>query len=253
MKKILYAMLALFGILVLGACSDDKNQANNMASEKVYKVGIAANYPPFDFVKDTQITGFDVDLLEEIAKRENFKLEWVNMSFDGLIPALKSGKIDMIASAMSSTPQRLSSMDFSNTYFNTKNLYLKLKTDSSLSNKESLEGKKIGVQLGTIQENAAKMIPNSQVVASEEMLAAILALKAGKVDAVLTDKDIGKGYLKTNDELEAFLEEDDGSSGFCIAFDKGQNAELIQKINTALEKIKSDGTYQKIVEKYDLQ
>ncbi|AJC87499.1 amino acid ABC transporter, permease/substrate-binding lipoprotein [Campylobacter insulaenigrae] len=253
MKKILYAMLALFGILVLGACSDDKNQANNMASEKVYKVGIAANYPPFDFVKDTQITGFDVDLLEEIAKRENFKLEWVNMSFDGLIPALKSGKIDMIASAMSSTPQRLSSMDFSNTYFNTKNLYLKLKIDSSLSNKESLEGKKIGVQLGTIQENAAKMIPNSQVVASEEMLAAILALKAGKVDAVLTDKDIGKGYLKTNDELEAFLEEDDGSSGFCIAFDKGQNAELIQKINTALEKIKSDGTYQKIVEKYDLQ
>ncbi len=125
MKKILYTTLALFCALVLGACSSDKSQANNTSSEKIYKVGIAANYPPFDFIKDTKITGFDVDLLEEIARREKFKLEWINMSFDGLIPALKSGKIDMIASAMSSTPQRLNSMDFSKTYFNTKNLYLK--------------------------------------------------------------------------------------------------------------------------------
>ncbi|EAL5740913.1 transporter substrate-binding domain-containing protein [Campylobacter lari] len=252
MKKILYVVLALFGILALGACSSDKNQAS-ASGEKVYKVGIAANYPPFDFIKDAKITGFDVDLLEEIAKRENLKLEWVNMSFDGLIPALKAGKIDMIASAMSSTPQRLTSMDFSDTYFNTKNLYLKLKTDSSVSDKQSLEGKKIGVQLGTIQESAAKAIPNAQVVASEEMLAAILALKAGKIDVVLTDKDIGKGYLKTNEELEAFLEENDGSSGFCVAFDKGKQTELVQKINAGLEKVKADGTYQKIVEKYDLQ
>lgn len=252
MKKILYVVLVLFGILALGACSSDKSQAS-ASGEKVYKVGIAANYPPFDFIKDAKITGFDVDLLEEIAKRENLKLEWVNMSFDGLIPALKAGKIDMIASAMSSTPQRLTSMDFSDTYFNTKNLYLKLKTDSSISDKQSLEGKKIGVQLGTIQESAAKAIPNAQVVASEEMLAAILALKAGKVDAVLTDKDIGKGYLKTNEELEAFLEENDGSSGFCVAFDKGKQTEFIQKINAGLEKVKADGTYQKIVEKYDLQ
>lgn len=252
MKKILYFVLALFSMLALGACSSEKNQAS-ASEEKVYKVGIAANYPPFDFIKDTKITGFDVDLLEEIAKRENLKLEWVNMSFDGLIPALKAGKIDMIASAMSSTPQRLNSMDFSNTYFNTKNLYLKLKTDSSISDKQSLEGKKIGVQLGTIQENAAKAIPNAQVVAGEEMLAAILALKAGKVDVVLTDKDIGKGYLKTNEELEAFLEEDDGSSGFCIAFDKGKDTELVQKINSGLEKVKADGTYQTLIEKYDLQ
>lgn len=252
MKKILYVVLTLFSILAFGACSSDKNQGS-VSKEKVYKVGIAANYPPFDFIKDAKITGFDVDLLEEIAKRENLKLEWVNMSFDGLIPALKAGKIDMIASAMSSTPQRLNSMDFSNTYFNTKNLYLKLKTDSSISDKQSLEGKKIGVQLGTIQESAAKAIPNAQVVAGEEMLAAILALKAGKVDAVLTDKDIGKGYLKTNEELEAFLEEDDGSSGFCIAFDKGKDAELVQKINSGLEKVKADGTYQALIEKYDLQ
>lgn len=75
MKKILYVVLALFGILALGACSSDKNQSS-VSSEKVYKVGIAANYPPFDFVKDAKITGFDVDLLEEIAKRENLKLEF---------------------------------------------------------------------------------------------------------------------------------------------------------------------------------
>lgn len=249
MKKIFYALLITFSVLFLGACSSEK-QANK---DEVLKVGIAANYPPFDFIKDGNITGFDVDLLEEIAKREKLKLEWVNMSFDGLIPALKAGKIDMIASAMSLTPQRLTSMDFSDTYFNTKNLYLKLKTDSSITDKTSLEGKKIGVQLGTIQESAAKTITNAQVVASEEMLGAILALKAGKVDAVLVDKDIGKGYLKTNEDLVSFFEENDGSSGFSIAFDKGKQTELIKKINASLEQIKTDGTYQKIVEKYELQ
>lgn len=80
-----------------------------------------------------------------------------------MIPALKSGKIDMIASAMSATDERRQSVDFTKPYYMSKNLYLKLKNNDSLQTKNDLEGKKIGVQLGTLQENTAKAIKNAQV------------------------------------------------------------------------------------------
>ena len=78
------------------------------ANAQTIKVGTNATYPPFEFVNEqNQITGFDMDLMAEIAKKVGFKFEIVNISFDSLIPALKAGKIDIIAAAMSATPERL--------------------------------------------------------------------------------------------------------------------------------------------------
>lgn len=217
------------------------------------RVGTAANYPPFEFISDTKITGFDIDFMKEIAKRAKFEIKFVNMSFDGLIPALKGGKIDMIASAMSATDDRRKSVDFSDSYYSTENLFLKRKNDDKITDKTKLVGKKIGVQLGTVQEMAAKKIKDANVVPSEEMVGAILALKSNKVDAVLVDSSIGYGFLKKNDDLMEFLKEPDGSEGFSFAFDKDKQKELITKINEAIKSIKADGFFDKLLEKYDLK
>lgn len=74
--------------------------------------------------------------------KNGIKIVWVETNFDGLIPALKSGKIDMIASAMSATDERRQSVDFTKPYYMSKNLYLKLKNNDSLQTKNDLEGKK---------------------------------------------------------------------------------------------------------------
>ncbi|CAM4037700.1 transporter substrate-binding domain-containing protein [Campylobacter armoricus] len=246
MKK-LYVVLALFSLLILGACS---KQADNQ--NKVLKVGIEASYPPYEFIQDGKLSGFDVDIIEELSKRANFKIEFVNMSYDALIPALMGKKIDLIISSMGITPQRTQNVDFSISYFKDKNVYLKHK-DSDFLQKDDLKSKNICVLLGSIQENAAKQILNAKVVANESMLNCFLSLDAKKTDAVVTDKASAMNFLKQYPNINTFYEEDDGSEGFGIAFRKNEFKDLIFKVNQYLEEMKKDGTLEKFLVKYNLK
>ena len=224
MKKIFALLLA--ALATLGAAE--------------LKIGTAANYPPFEYVDEqNKITGFDMDLVAELAKRAGFEYKIVNMSFDGLIPALKTGKIDTVASAMSATDDRRKSIDFTQAYYATENIYLRAKGNDAIVSKDALNGKRVGVQQGTVQEIAANAIAGAKVVPAE--------------DAVVLDSSIGYGFLKKNPELEEFYKENDGSEGFSMAFDKGKQAGLIAKINAALDEMKKDGSYDKLLEKYDLK
>ncbi|EOH9743587.1 transporter substrate-binding domain-containing protein, partial [Campylobacter jejuni] len=101
MKKIFNVVLVALIGLFLNACNDSKNKETNVSIE--LKVGTTPNYKPFNYKENSKLTGFDTDLVEEIAKKNGIKVVWVETNFDGLIPALKAGKIDMIASAMSAT------------------------------------------------------------------------------------------------------------------------------------------------------
>ena len=234
------------------ACSDTSVTNNDSNASLSLRVGTAPNYKPFDYKEDAKLTGLDIDLVNEIAKREGIELTWVEMSFDGLIPALKTGKIDMIASAMSATEDRRKSVDFSDVYYTTKNLYIKKKDNEVLNSKEDLEGKIIGVQLGTLQEPAAKAIKDTKVQSNESLSVVIMELKEGKIDAVVADKDVSTGYLKENADLIGFFEEEDGSEGFSFAFDKDKQKEAIEKFNKGLKDLKADGTYDQILTKYEL-
>lgn len=241
MKKILSFFV---GVLV----------AFGFANAADIRVGLAANYPPFEFINDqNKITGFDLDLLEEISKKAGFTYEIVNMSFDGLIPALKSGKLDAIMSAMSATDERRKAVDFTDPYFHTKNVYIKQAKNTNLKSKDDLNGKKVGVQLGTVQEMAVQKIPGVKITANSETYSVVMALKSGKIDALCFDDLVGAEYLKKNSDLVAFFNEPDGSEGFSIAFDKNKQTNLIKKINQALKDIKKDGSYDKILEKYGLK
>lgn len=251
MRKI-FAFLVAFLSLFVVACSDTSTTNNDSNASLSLRVGTAPNYKPFDYKEDAKLTGLDIDLVNEIAKREGIELTWVEMSFDGLIPALKTGKIDMIASAMSATEDRRKSVDFSDVYYTTKNLYIKKKDNETLNSKEDLEGKIIGVQLGTLQEPAAKAIKDTKVQSNESLSVVIMELKEGKIDAVVADKDVSTGYLKENADLISFFEEEDGSEGFSFAFDKDKQKEAIEKFNKGLKDLKADGTYEQILTKYEL-
>ena len=109
------------------------------------------------------------------------------------------------------------------------------------------------MQQGTVQELAANAINGVKVVPSEDTVPLIMGLKVGKFDAVILDSSIGYGFIKKNPELEAFFKEVDGSEGFSIAFDKGKESALIEKINQILDEMKKDGSYEALLKKYDLK
>ncbi|MBR8462522.1 transporter substrate-binding domain-containing protein [Campylobacter sp. faydin G-105] len=253
MKKILSFIAT--ALLFVGCVSDTEKESTKTETnigEKILRIGMSMDYPPFDYLDSSnKPTGFDVDMIAEVAKRINLKYELNNISFDGLIPALKSGKIDAILSSMSATAERRGSVDFTNTYFIGENIYLRQKgADITMDN---IEGKRIGFQQGTIQELVAKAVKDAKIMPSDAMPAAILALKAGKVDIVITDASTGLSYIKQNPDIESFHKELDGSEGLSMAFDKGKHTELIAKINKALKDMKKDGSIDKILVKYELK
>ncbi|MBM0637792.1 basic amino acid ABC transporter substrate-binding protein [Campylobacter sp. VicNov18] len=251
MKKISNIIFFGLSMLFLIACSDPKTpQANTQIQ---LKVGTAPNYKPFNYKENSKLTGFDTDLVEEIAKKNGIKIIWVETNFDGLIPALKAGKIDMIASAMSATDQRRQSVDFTKPYYQSKNLYLKLKSNDTLQTKSELEGKKIGVQLGTLQEITAKSIKNAQIQSNKDLNIAILALKNNKIDAIIADEDTAKGFLAENPQLISFYQETDGGEGFSFAFDKDKQKEILKKFDQSIAELKDNGFYDLLIKKYNLE
>ncbi|EAI9196871.1 basic amino acid ABC transporter substrate-binding protein [Campylobacter coli] len=256
MKKFLTAFLVAFMGLFLTACQNTKtenNTSNETNATLTLKVGTAPNYKPFNYKQDSKLTGFDTDLVEEIAQKNGIEIVWVETNFDGLIPALKAGKIDMIASAMSATDERRQSVDFTKPYYMSKNLYIKLKNNEALQTKTDLEGKKIGVQLGTLQENTAKAIKDVQVQSNKDLNIAVLALKNNKIDAILADQDTAKGFLAENPDLVSFYQETDGGEGFSFAFDKDKQKEVIEIFNKGIDEAKANGFYDSLVKKYKLE
>ncbi|HEB9337386.1 TPA: basic amino acid ABC transporter substrate-binding protein [Campylobacter coli] len=256
MKKFLTTFLVAFIGLFLTACQNTKtenNTSNEANATLTLKVGTAPNYKPFNYKQDSKLTGFDTDLVEEIAQKNGIEIVWVETNFDGLIPALKAGKIDMIASAMSATDERRQSVDFTKPYYMSKNLYIKLKNNETLQTKTDLEGKKIGVQLGTLQENTAKAIKDAQVQSNKDLNIAVLALKNNKIDAIVADQDTAKGFLAENPDLVSFYQETDGGEGFSFAFDKDKQKEVIEIFNKGIDEAKANGFYDSLVKKYELE
>lgn len=252
MRKILQ-LLCIGFLLFFIACS--KNEVCD-GNDKELRVGVNAEYPPFEYKQNAKIVGFDIDLLDAISKKVGFNYTLSNMSFDGLIPALKACKIDMVISSMSATQERMKQVDFSIPYYEGETLYIKRKDSSEAVGKDYIKGKKVGVMVGTVQEQAIKKIKDEykiDLTVSESILGSILNLKSGKVDVVLADYATAQGYINENKELVGFYHEGDGSEGLSIAFNKGKHAELLAKINNAIKELKENGEYDKIIAKYNLK
>lgn len=249
MKKFLLTLL----ILVLGIIScGSKQESNANTGKKKLIVGTDGVFPPFGYMENGKVIGFDMDLITELAKEAGYEVEFKVQTFDSLIPALKSGKLDVIASGMSATTERKQSVDFTDEYFMSKQVYLRKKGNEALNSKESLSGKKIGVQLGTIQEIEAKKINGAVVVPNEATATIIMDLNAGKNDVVILEDIVALEYIKKNPELEIFFEEK-LEAGMAFAFDKGKNTELVAKFNEGLKKLKENGKYDELIKKYGLK
>lgn len=255
----LFALLLffLFGIgsaLGLSGCGAAPAASKPAASaaKKVIRAGMDAAYPPFGFqdMDKKEYMGFDVDIIKAIGKEEGFDVEVRNVNFDGLIPALQSGDLDVAINDITITEDRKKSVDFSKRYY-IAGLGVVVKSDNnSIQKKEDLSGKTLGVTIGSTGEEAARKIAGANVRVYSTLSDAFLDLKQGAVDCVVNDIPTNEYYVaKTSDKSVktapvALTTEDLG-----IAVKKG-NKELLTKIDDGLAKMKKNGEFAKIYKKW---
>jgi len=212
-----------------------------------------ASYPPFEFVdSDNKIQGFDVDLANALCKEMDATCTFTNQAFDSLIPSLKFRRFDAVMAGMDITPDREKQVLFSKPYYDNSAIFIAQK--GKMADVAALKGKRVGVQNGTThQKYLSDKHSDITVVPYDSYQNAVLDLKNGRIDAVFGDTAVVNEWLKQNANLaplgEKVTDKDYFGTGLGIAVRQG-NSELQGKFNTALEKIKADGTYKTIYSKW---
>lgn len=252
MKKplLVLAVFLLAGSVAVSALAADTLEA--VTKKGVLVAGVKDTAPPFGFLdRDTgEIVGYEVDLLQAVAKKLGVKLQLKAVTSSNRIPELIGGKIDIIAATMSRTPDRGKLIDFSDTYLTTGQKFLvKAGTVKTL---KDLEGKKIATAKGSTSELVVrKAVPSAKIELFDNYLQAAFALKRGEVDAVTTDGGILYGMLAMAKEREKYDIPDIRISKeeYVMGVRKGDRR-LLDAVNGVLQDLSTSGDGMKIFDKW---
>ena len=206
MFKIL-VLLSTITLIIIGCTKKEEN--------KLY-VGTNAEFQPFEYREGNKIVGFDIDLINEISKICDFNVEIVDMQFDGLLPSMEAKKIDLIIAGMTKTDEREKFVNFSEPYYNSKQVIIVHKDNEDIKSFDNLSGKKVGVVLGYIGDLIVSDMTNVDVEKFNAVSETILALKSAKVDAIVLDYEAAKNYVSQNKELK-LIETDSANEEYAIA------------------------------------
>ncbi len=242
-----WKLLALFVILALLVTAVTGCQKK---STKLI-VGTSADYPPFEFMNDqNQFDGFDVKLMEEIARRLNYEIEWQDIAFDGLIGSLQTGKIDLIIAAMSATPERAQQVAFTDPYYIGKDAVLVADGSTlTIGAKEDLAGKIVGVQTGTIQDSwVTDNLADTEIRRYERAEQAVQDLKSGRIEVVALDYFAASAFLKQGG-VKLALETNFSDEHMSIAAPLG-STELLADLNRVIRELQAEGFIDKLGEQY---
>ena len=207
-----------------------------------------ATFPPMEFVKDGKRTGFDIELVEAQAGAMGKKVEWIDIDFKGLIPALQAGRADIAVSAIYITPERAKVVDFTDPYY-AGGLVVMTKKDGPVKTLKDLDGRKVSVQVGTKSVNYLKEhYPAVQRVEVEKNQEMFNLVQIGRAEAAVTGKPAAKLFAQSTPDLTV-LNDQITTEDYGIAVPKNK-PELTRELNAALQKLKADGSYQAIVNKW---
>lgn len=282
MKKLILATMSLVLAFALAACGNSNSSNNDSASagqtvdasasasagaaeaeltgkladiKKAGKIvlGTSAEYAPYEFHKNVdgkdQIVGFDIEIAKEIAKDLGVELEIKDMDFGNLLAELKLGKIDFSLAGITPDEDRAKSVDFSKLYYQAKQaVFVRADDKDAYKTAADLEGKKLGVQMGSTQEKIAQGIKDAKLKSLGKTTDLVLELKSKKVDALIVEEPVAKGYVAKNPDLaltDIGLTYEDGG-GSAVAVNKGET-ELLAVIQKTLDRLTADGSIDKWV------
>lgn len=258
MKKFSLLLVLLAAMLVLAACgSEDSSEGSGGGEgsneEKTYKVGIDTTYPPFEFEEGGEYTGIDIDLIKAISESQGFAIQFEPMDFGGIIPALQANQLDVAIAGMSITDERKKVVDFSDPYFDAGLSLVVSKDNNDITALEDLKGKTVAVKSGTTgskfaMDNESKY--GYTVAQFEDSPSMFQEVSNGNADVLLEDYPvIAYAISESGLDLKTAGERLTGDQ-YGIAVLKGENADLLEKINTGLQELRDSGEYDEILNKY---
>ncbi len=246
-KKIVLTGLILAMAISTMACSKKDAQTSGTADSDTLVMATNAEFPPYEYLDGSDFKGIDIEIAQAIADDLGKELVIEDMAFDSIITAVQSGKADIGLAGITSTPERLENVDFSDTYTTATQVII-VKKGSDITTVDGLEGKIIGVQLGTTGDIYADDVKDATVERYNKGFEAVQALSQGKIDAVIIDTEPAKVFVSQSDDIE-ILDEEFTVEEYAIAIKKG-NEELQKQINESLDKLKESGELQTIIDKY---
>jgi ABC-type amino acid transport substrate-binding protein len=252
-RPLVAILILLATALVAAGCGDDDNDKSssgslNTIAEGKLRVGSDIPYAPFEFGREPNYQGFDVDIVKEVSKRLDLDPTFVKTPFDPIFRNLAQGRFDMVASAATITPERERTVAFSVPYF-PADQSLMVKRGSDIKTTDDLAGKRVGAQVGTTGADYAKDKVEAETVRTYDLVDdAFKALQAGQVDAVINDFPVSKYAERSKKDLQVVQTIATGEK-YGLGFNK-DDTKLREEVNKALDEMKDDGTYTRIYKKW---
>lgn len=257
MKKLVrIAAIAAAALMAVSAagCSSTRSLSDVKNSGKLM-MSTNAEFEPFEYKDGGEIVGIDIDISKKIAESLGVELEISDIAFDSLIPALQSGKADIVAAGMTADKERRESVDFSDPYFNASQAII-VAADSDITGPADLADKTVGVQLGTTgdqyctNEDGESEYTVAEVRRYSKGMEAVSDLMAGRIDAVVIDNFPAQKFVENNEGAIKVLDTALTEEEYAIAVPKG-NTEMLDAVNSVLAEMKESGELDEIVAKYE--
>lgn len=253
MLSVALLMVAL-SVLLLACGGDEESSGGEAGGDdgEITKlvVGTDATYAPMEYMDDSgEIVGIDIDIVDAIAEELDIEVEYKNIGWEPLFPALDNDEVDFAVSSITITDEREESYDFTEPYYIANQLIL-VPEDSDITSFADLEDKKVSVQINTtghivVQELLGETSPD--IVAAETMPLAITEMSNGNADASVGDNSTVNEYIQNNPEADVETIEDDSfdKEYYGLMVKKG-NDEVLELLNEGIAKIKESGELEEI-------
>jgi len=256
-RRAALASATLFAVL-LAACGSSSTKSSTAAQPLTKKAGALTvcsdiPYAPFEYEEAGVLKGIDVDLVKAMATTMKLKADFRDTDFDGIFASLAAGNCDMIASSVSITEERKKANNFSDGYFAINQSLLVRKGDAAtFTDLPALKGKVVGVQSETTgaafakEQSAAAGFQVKEFTGADELFT---ALKANQIDGVVQDFPINSYNAETTGDTIVSKVFGGPAEDYGFVIPK-KNVKLLAAVNAALAKMRSDGTYDKVLKQY---
>ncbi|MGL4645132.1 MAG: transporter substrate-binding domain-containing protein, partial [Vagococcus fluvialis] len=234
-------IFSLFGQAFVHAETNDPT-LKKVQDKGVLTVGLSADYAPYEFHatvdRKDKIVGMDIDIAQKIADDMGVELKVEEYGFDALIGALKTGKIDMIISGMSPTPERLKEVDFSNPYMTVEQRVVVRTSDAGKYDElNSLEGLKVGAQKQSTQEELAMNELLADTVSLQRLPDIIMQLQNNKIEGAVIEGPVAEAYISQNSALSfSDIKFKDGTKQTAVAIPK-DSTDFADSINQSIKEV----------------
>lgn len=258
MKRLVLLVMVIALALAAVGCNSTSDHLSKIKDAGKIVVGTSADYPPFEFVDEAgTTTGFDVELMNEIAKRMGVTVEWTDMPFDSLIAAVQEGKIDASIAAFNYDEERDKTVDFTDAYYTSEDSFVVLEGfTGDLSDPMNLANYKVGAQSGTTQDGwitdnllTPGLITEDKFMRYERVDQAILDLQAGRIEVLMADYVPAQAYVADFGGLKIVYHGVLSTGPMNIVIPQGDTA-LQTEINRILKELQADGFVDELAMKY---